>query len=121
MSGFSEKIYKIVKKIPKGKVSTYKKLAELAGQPRAWRAVGNVLNKSASRRTKIPCHRVVRSNGKIGGYNRGERNKIALLKREGLIMNYPAPLKAGRGIPSGKGLWAALIPAASCGVFPPPK
>ena len=76
------RIYKIVRKIPKGKVLTYKKIAKLDGSSRAWRAVGNVLNQSASWRTKIPCHRVIRSDGRIGGYKYGAKRKIALLKSE---------------------------------------
>jgi len=82
MTSFQKKIYEIVKKIPKGKILTYKKVSELAGFPRAWRAVGNVLSKN--RNLKIPCHRVIKSNGKIGGYNLGIKKKIALLMREGV-------------------------------------
>jgi O-6-methylguanine DNA methyltransferase len=78
---FKEKVYKIVQKIPEGNFLTYKKVAELVGSPRAWRAVGNILNKN--RDPKIPCHRVIRSDGKIGGFNRGTKEKIALLKKEG--------------------------------------
>jgi O-6-methylguanine DNA methyltransferase len=59
-------------------------VAKLAGSPRAWRAVGNVLNKN--RNPKIPCHRVIRSDGKIGGYKNGSEKKIALLKREGVVI-----------------------------------
>lgn len=77
---FKDKILKIVAKIPKGKVSTYKQVAKLAGSPRAYRAVGNILNKNYDPR--IPCHRVIRSDGKIGGYNRGVKLKRALLKKE---------------------------------------
>ena len=76
------RVYKAVKKIPRGKVLTYKKIAKLAGSSRAWRAVGNVLNQSASWRTKIPCHRAIRSDGRIGGYKYGAKRKIALLKSE---------------------------------------
>ncbi len=83
---FQEKIYKIVRKIPKGKVLTYKELAKLAGKPRAFRAVGNVLNKNQDPR--IPCHRVIKSDGRIGGYNQGQKKKIALLKKEGIIIYY---------------------------------
>jgi len=82
MTSFQKKIYEIVKKIPKGKILTYKKVSELAGFPRAWRAVGNVLSKN--RNLKIPCHRVIKSNGKIGGFNLGIKKKIALLMREGV-------------------------------------
>ncbi len=81
------RVYKIVRKIPKGKVLTYKKIAKLAGSSRAWRAVGNVLNQSASWRTKTPCHRVIRSDGRIGGYKYGAKRKIALLKKEGIIID----------------------------------
>lgn len=77
---FKEKVYKIVKMIPKGKVLTYKEVARLAGRPKAWRAVGNILNKNKN--PKIPCHRVIRSDGKIGGFREGTEKKISLLKRE---------------------------------------
>lgn len=79
---FKEKICKVVKEIPKGKVLTYKKVARLAGRPRAFRAVGNILNRNMD--PKIPCHRVIRSDGKIGGYNRGIKQKFLLLKKEGV-------------------------------------
>jgi len=82
---FKKRILNVVRKIPKGEVLTYKEVAKLAGSSRAWRAVGNILNKNYE--LKIPCHRVIRKNGKIGGYNRGEKKKIALLKKEGLIFN----------------------------------
>lgn len=82
-SSFQKKVYNIVRKIPKGKVLTYKEVAKLAGSPGASRAVGNVLNKNYDK--SIPCHRVIRSDGKTGGYNRGGRNKIRLLKDEGFI------------------------------------
>lgn len=82
-SSFQEKIYKIVRKIPKGKILTYKQVAILVGRPKAFRAVGNVLHKNHN--PKIPCHRVIRSDGKIGGYNRGKNLKIELLKKEKAI------------------------------------
>lgn len=81
---FKERVYEVVRKIPKGKFLTYKNVAELTGNPRAWRAVGDVLNKNID--PKIPCHRVIRSNGKIGGYSKGTKKKIALLRREGIII-----------------------------------
>ena len=65
---------------------TYKKVAKLAGRPKAWRAVGNILNRNQN--PKIPCHRVIKSDGRVGGYNYGERKKIALLKEEGIIIYY---------------------------------
>ncbi len=79
---FQNKVYEIVKKIPRGKVMSYKEVAEKIGKPRAYRAVGNALNKSASWRTDIPCHRVVRSDGSPGGYRKGIKKKVKLLKNE---------------------------------------
>jgi methylated-DNA-[protein]-cysteine S-methyltransferase len=84
MKVFEIRVYSIVKKIPKGSFLTYKEVAKLAGKPRAWRAVGNILNKN--NRPEIPCHRVIRSDGKIGGYNRGSKLKSILLKKEGVII-----------------------------------
>lgn len=80
-----EKVFGIVREIPKGEFLTYKQVAKLAGSPRAYRAVGNILNKNYDK--NIPCHRVIRSDGKIGGYNRGLCKKETLLKKEGVIIN----------------------------------
>lgn len=77
---FTDDVYKVVKKIPKGKVLTYKQVAEKAGRPNAFRAVGNILNKNYN--PEIPCHRVVRSDGTAGGYNRGADKKMQRLKQE---------------------------------------
>lgn len=82
---FKEKVYNIVRKIEKGKVMTYKEVAEKIGHPKSYRAVGNVLNKNQDK--NIPCHRVIRSDGKIGGYNKGASKKKKLLKEEGFIFN----------------------------------
>jgi methylated-DNA-[protein]-cysteine S-methyltransferase len=83
---FRQRVLKIVQKIPEGKVLSYVQVAKAVGSPRAWRAVGNILNKN--RNPQIPCHRVVRSDGKIGGYAKGTKKKIALLKKEGVrILN----------------------------------
>lgn len=78
---FSEKVYDVVKTIPKGKVMTYKEVAKKAGRERAYRAVGNILSKNFD--FKIPCHRVIRSDGKFGEYNRGANNKKQKLHQEG--------------------------------------
>jgi len=77
---FKEKVLKVARQIPKGKTLTYKQVAELAGSPKAYRAVGNILAENFN--PKIPCHRVVKSNGQPGFYNRGKENKIKLLKAE---------------------------------------
>jgi methylated-DNA-[protein]-cysteine S-methyltransferase len=79
-SMFRNKVIKIVSKIALGKTLSYKKVAELAGSPKAYRAVGNILSKNYN--PNIPCHRVIRSDGKIGGYNRGEKAKKEILKKE---------------------------------------
>lgn len=83
MKSFSQKVHDVVKKIPKGKVLTYKEVAKKAGNEKASRAVGNILNKNHN--PEIPCHRVIRSDGQIGGYNKGCKTKIEILKKEGYI------------------------------------
>ncbi len=83
MTLFQSKVYNIVKKIPKGKVLSYRDVAEKLGNPKAYRAVGSALKKNFN--SEIPCHRVVKVNGKIGQYNRGVEKKLELLKGEGVI------------------------------------
>lgn len=78
---FSEKVCYIVSRIPRGQVMTYQQVAQKIGQPKAYRAVGNILNKNTD--CQVPCHRVIRSNGRIGGFNRGSQLKEKLLKKEG--------------------------------------
>ncbi len=84
MTSFQEEVYKVVRKIPKGRIMSYKSVAKKAGRPLSWRAVGNILNRHQE--PGLPCHRVIRSNGKIGGYRRGVRKKTLLLKKEGIII-----------------------------------
>ena len=84
LTPFQEKIYKVVKEIPRGGVLTYKQVARAAGYPRAFRAVGNTLNKNIN--TKVPCHRVVKSDGRVGGYREGISRKVCLLKKEGVLI-----------------------------------
>lgn len=69
MKSFSEKVKDVVRKIPKGKVLTYMEVAKKAGNSKGARAVGMIMSKNFD--PKIPCHRVIRSDGKIGNYNRG--------------------------------------------------
>jgi len=78
---FKEKVYNVVKQIKKGKVLTYKQVAEKIGHPKSYRAVGNVLSRNTDK--NIPCHRVIRSDNKIGGYNKGTLAKRKLLQKEG--------------------------------------
>lgn len=77
---FKDSVYEVVRKIPAGETLTYKEVAILAGSPHASRAVGNILNKNYN--PEIPCHRVIRSDGSTGGYNRGEEMKAQRLKEE---------------------------------------
>ncbi len=80
---FANRVRAVVAQIPKGKTMTYKEVAERAGSPRAFRAVGNILNKNFD--PNIPCHRVVRSDGTTGGYNCGAKRKREILQEEGVL------------------------------------
>jgi len=77
---FATRVYAVVAKIPKGKVMTYGQVAKRAGKPGATRAVGMFMANNYN--PKIPCHRVVRSDGKLGNYNRGGQDRKAELLRE---------------------------------------
>lgn len=79
-----EKVFKIVSKVPKGKVTTYKIVADKAGT--GPRAVGKIMNINPDTK-KVPCHRVVMSDGRIGGYATGVEKKIRLLRSEGVEVN----------------------------------
>ena len=80
---FQVKVWKYLKTIPKGKVITYKQLAKAIRMPKAARAVANACAKNPYA-PKIPCHRVIRSDGGLGGYSGsgGIRQKIRLLRSE---------------------------------------
>lgn len=81
---FKEKVLKIVRKIPKGNTLSYKQVATKAGSPRAYRAVASIMRRNFD--PKVPCHRVICDNGKLGGYNRGGTSaKQAILEKEGAI------------------------------------
>ena len=85
MTEFKKKVYEFTKKIPKSKVATYKKVAVAIGSPKAARGVAMVLSKNFD--PKIPCHRVVRTDGSLGGYNRGGITaKAKLLRAEGVLL-----------------------------------
>ena len=80
---FKNEVYRMVASIPRGRVSTYKEVARAVGRPTAARAVGSVLHHNTDFE-HVPCHRVVKSNGQIGGYVKGVKHKISLLKAEGV-------------------------------------
>lgn len=78
---FSKKVYAVVAKIPRGETMTYKQVATKAGKPGAARAVGTLMARNFN--PDIPCHRVVRSDGKVGDYNRGgPSRKMELILEE---------------------------------------
>lgn len=80
---FAERVYAVVQKIPKGQTRTYKDVAYAVGRPSAYRAVGTILSKNTD--PKVPCHRVIRSDGKIGEYNQiNGPSKRELLIKEGV-------------------------------------
>lgn len=89
MPDFHNNVYQQIKKIPKGRLSTYKEIARSLCRPGAARAVGNALNKNPFA-PLVPCHRIVKSDGSLGGYNGGISKKISLLKSEGI------KIKAGK-------------------------
>ena len=79
-NSFTQRVLHVVKSIASGKTMSYQQVAELAGNPKAYRAVGNILSKNYN--AEIPCHRVIRSNGNFGNYNRGNEKKLLLLEQE---------------------------------------
>jgi len=86
-TNFQLKVWAFLKKIPKGSVKTYAQVAEGIGKPLAIRAVANAIGKNPYP-NKIPCHRVIRSDGRLGGYSAkgGVKVKKKLLKKEGIIL-----------------------------------
>ena len=85
LTPFAEQVREVVQNIPAGSVLTYRDVAEAAGHPKAYRAVANVMAQNYD--PTVPCHRVIRSDGGLGGYNRGgPAVKRDLLKKEGVII-----------------------------------
>lgn len=77
------KVYQKLLEVPKGKVTTYSELAKAVGLKNGQRAIGRMMNKNPFP-VIIPCHRVILSNGKIGGYAWGEKIKTNMLSKEGI-------------------------------------
>ena len=84
---FQLKVWSYLKKIPRGKVKTYSEVAKSIGKPLAVRAVANAIGKNPLA-PQIPCHRVIRSDGSLGGYSGkgGIKTKRLLLKKEGVTL-----------------------------------
>ncbi|MBE8190045.1 MAG: MGMT family protein [Candidatus Thioglobus sp.] len=89
MTEFQQHCYRTLKtKVPAGKVTTYGGLAKLmVGNPNAGRAVGSAMNKNPFA-PEVPCHRVVKANGDLGGFNQGSETKIQRLKFEGVSVTH---------------------------------
>ncbi len=84
LTEFQKRVFAYVSKIPKGKVTTYEEVARAIGSPKAYRAVGNALRKNPFP-GKIPCHRVIRSDGRAGKYlGKDGKKKMRMLAKEGL-------------------------------------
>ena len=85
MTSFTDKVYKLVTSIPKGKVATYGQVANLVGNPKAARAVGMAMRNNPHPIT-MPCHRVVASDGALTGYayKNGVVTKKEILLEEGV-------------------------------------
>ncbi|MBA7646658.1 Methylated-DNA--protein-cysteine methyltransferase [subsurface metagenome] len=83
-TSFQKKVLEVVKTIPYGETRTYRWVAERIGNPKAARAVGQALKRNPYPEV-IPCHRVIRSDGKVGGYSKGIQKKRKLLKKEEAI------------------------------------
>ena len=86
MTEFEKRVYREAIKIPSGEVRSYKWIARRIGRPHAFRAVANALKKNPYP-VFIPCHRVVKSNGKMGGYSLGKSFKKELINLEKKIEN----------------------------------
>ena len=80
---FKNRVLKVVAGIQKGRTLSYKQVATLAGSPHAYRAVGNIMNKNEN--PNVPCHRVIKSDGTVGGYAHGTLKKKAILQKEGAL------------------------------------
>jgi O-6-methylguanine DNA methyltransferase len=78
---FEESVYAMVRTIPRGQTRTYRWVAEQIGKPNASRAVGNALNRNPYA-PQVPCHRVIRSDGTLGGFAGGTHRKRAMLMSE---------------------------------------
>jgi excinuclease ABC subunit C len=83
MTPFQRRVYKAVSSIPPGEVRSYKWVAKKIGRPGAYRAVGHALNKNPFL-GRVPCHRVVKSDGSLGGFSKGKKAKRRLLRAEGV-------------------------------------
>lgn len=85
---FDQRCYDLLLQIPKGKVTTYREIAHALGT-KAYRAVGQAMNRNPNL-VEVPCHRVVKSNGELGGYATGSARKLEFLIQEGVDVSESA-------------------------------
>lgn len=86
MPTFADRVYALCRKVPRGRVTTYKEIGDaLGGEGMVYRAVGQALNRNPYA-PRVPCHRVVASDGSLGGFASGLPKKIRILKREGIAV-----------------------------------
>ncbi|MCX6732054.1 MAG: MGMT family protein [Candidatus Roizmanbacteria bacterium] len=102
-TSFKEKIYKITRRIPKGKVATYGQLALLAGKPKAARAVGSFMRTNPDA-PRTPCHRVVSKNGALTGYSM----KKGIVTKKHMLLAEGVPF-IGEKVDIKKALWTGVI------------
>ena len=84
MAAFAVRVLAAVRRVPPGRVATYGDIARVAGRPRAWRAVGNIMRGCSA--PDVPCHRIVAAGGRLGGYGGNLLLKRALLRAEGIVV-----------------------------------
>lgn len=84
MSEFNEKCYQLLRQVPKGSLTTYKDLAHAIGG-KGYRAVGRAMNQNPYA-PKVPCHRVIKANGELGGFAQGVAAKKKMLEQEGFTI-----------------------------------
>lgn len=84
LTPFAARVHASVRRVPAGRVATYGDIAALAGRPRAWRAVGTIMRTCTA--TGVPCHRVVASGGRLGGFGGNPGLKRSLLRAEGVVV-----------------------------------
>ena len=98
---FTARVLAVVRRIPYGRVATYGEIAALAGRPRAARAVGNIMRTCG--RPDVPCHRVIASGGRLGGYGGSEVLKRQLLMSEGVIVQGNRVKRSGSALRGPRG------------------
>ncbi|MDD5072110.1 MAG: MGMT family protein [Patescibacteria group bacterium] len=83
LSVFAKAVLEATRKVPCGRITTYGEISRIIGRPRASRAVGSALHKNPYA-PAVPCHRVVKAGGQIGGFRKGSKAKIKILAKEGV-------------------------------------